>query len=159
DANLQELERIKEIFGRRKHVAPIYSSDRASKLPITAWMQEQFLRQLTRPEEVRLRDEGPLPKERRPDFDHTARQKRQFERRVASTKKLMRDSENRRQEYFWTPVAKTLVGQWDTAMKPYRDHLWEEVIGKLPPPSKPVNPQTRAIYDEPKWKGYEVVLD
>jgi dienelactone hydrolase len=178
DANLQELERIKEIFGRRKHAAPIYSSDRASKLPSTAWMQEQFLQQLTRPAELRLREDGPLPAkkgsgvvsvepksggnqsaETTPDPFFAARQKRRFDQLVAFTQKLMRDSESRRQEYFWTPVAKTPAAQWDAAMKPYRDHLWEEVIGKLPPPSEPVNPRSRALYDEPKWKGYEVVLD
>jgi len=159
DGNLQELERIKDIFGRRKHAAPIYSSDRASKLPSTAWMQEQFLQQLARPAEVRLQDDGPLPKDRRADFDAAGRQRRQFDQLVAFTQKLMRDAESRRQEYFWTPVAKTPAAQWDAAMKPYRDHLWDEVIGKLPAPTEPVNAQSRAIYDEPKWKGYEVVLD
>jgi len=33
------------------------------------------------------------------------------------------------------------------------------VIGRLPPPSLPANPRTRLIYDEPKFRGYEVVLD
>ena len=30
---------------------------------------------------------------------------------------------------------------------------------KLPAPTLPANPQSRPIYDEPKWKGYEVTLD
>ena len=34
-----------------------------------------------------------------------------------------------------------------------------EVIGKLPDPTMPLNPRTRQVYDEPKWTGYEVVLD
>src|SRR5947209_2791025 len=29
----------------------------------------------------------------------------------------------------------------------------------MPPPSVPANPRTRLIYDEPKFRGYEVVLD
>ena len=41
----------------------------------------------------------------------------------------------------------------------YRDYLWDEVIGRCPPPSVPTNPRTRLIYDEPGFKGYEVVLD
>jgi dienelactone hydrolase len=159
DATLRELDRIKEIFDRRKHAGPLFSSDRAAKLPSTAWMQEQFLQQLTRSVDVHLQEDGPVPKERRADFSPAARQKRQFDQLVAFTQKLMRDSENRRQEYFWAPVAKTPAGKWDAAMKPYRDHLWEEVIGKLPPPTEPANPQSRAIYDAPKWNGYEVVLD
>jgi hypothetical protein len=40
-----------------------------------------------------------------------------------------------------------------------RDYLWDEVIGRSPPPSVPANPRTRLIYDEPNWKGYEVMLD
>ena len=31
--------------------------------------------------------------------------------------------------------------------------------GRCPAPDVPANPRTRLIYDEPKWKGYEVVLD
>ena len=42
---------------------------------------------------------------------------------------------------------------------PFRKQLWEEVIGKLPDPTEPMNPRTRQVYDEPKWKGYEVTLD
>ena len=34
-----------------------------------------------------------------------------------------------------------------------------EVIGKLPEPTMPLNPRTRQVYDEPKWTGYEVMLD
>ncbi len=37
--------------------------------------------------------------------------------------------------------------------------FWEEVIGRLPDPDLPMNPRTRLIYDEPKFKGYEVMLD
>ena len=33
------------------------------------------------------------------------------------------------------------------------------MIGRLPSPSLPANPRTRLIYDEPKFRGYEVVLD
>ena len=40
-----------------------------------------------------------------------------------------------------------------------RDYIWDEVIGRLPDPSVPANPRTRLIYDEPKFRGYEVMLD
>ena len=33
------------------------------------------------------------------------------------------------------------------------------MIGTLPEPTLPLNPRTRQVYDEPKWTGYEVVLD
>ena len=41
----------------------------------------------------------------------------------------------------------------------HRDYIWDEVIGRLPSPSQAANPRTRQIYDEPKFKGYEVMLD
>ena len=41
----------------------------------------------------------------------------------------------------------------------YRDYIWDEVIGRLPDPALPANPRTRLIYDEPKFRGYEVMLD
>jgi predicted peptidase len=40
-----------------------------------------------------------------------------------------------------------------------RNSIWEEVIGRLPDPSVPANPRTRLIFDEPKFRGYEVMLD
>ena len=42
---------------------------------------------------------------------------------------------------------------------PLGDTVWNEVIGRLPDPSLPPNPRTRLIYDEPKFRGYEVTLD
>jgi cephalosporin-C deacetylase-like acetyl esterase len=51
------------------------------------------------------------------------------------------------------------VAKFEQSTKPYRDYFHEEIIGKLPPPTKPMNPRSRLIYETPKWKGYEVVLD
>ena len=41
----------------------------------------------------------------------------------------------------------------------HRDYIWSEVIGRLPDPSLPPNPRARQIYDTPKFRGYEVMLD
>jgi len=70
----------------------------------------------------------------------------------------MREGEVRRQE-FWPRADRSSVQKWTETCKPYRDYFWKESIGKLPPSSEPPNPQTRQVYDEPKWKGYEVTLD
>jgi cephalosporin-C deacetylase-like acetyl esterase len=40
-----------------------------------------------------------------------------------------------------------------------RESIWNEVIGRLPDPSVPANPRTRLIVDQPKYRGYEVMLD
>jgi dienelactone hydrolase len=92
-------------------------------------------------------------------FDPAPRQKRQFEQLVAFTEQLMRDSERRRQETFWSKIDTSSLEKYQASTRRFRDQFWEEVIGKLPAPTEPMNPCSRLAYDEPKWKGYEVTLD
>lgn len=91
------------------------------------------------------RSSGPTPKiiSAAPD-----RQKRQFDEIVSHVQTLVRQSPERRAE-LWTKL--------DVPSK--RNLIWEELIGRMPDPSIPGNPRTRRIYDEPKFVGYEVVLD
>ena len=49
--------------------------------------------------------------------------------------------------------------KWQSSTKFYRDYIWSEVIGRMPDPDAPAHPRTRLIYDQPKFRGYEVVLD
>ena len=100
---------------------------------------------------------GP-PKQRRNSFDPEARLKRQFEQLLEHTQYLMREAEFRRVE-LWSRADAKNVDTWRESCRWYRDYLWDEVIGRLPPATVPANPRTRLIYDEPKFKGYEVVLD
>ncbi|HEY2146768.1 MAG TPA: hypothetical protein VGH32_02450 [Pirellulales bacterium] len=95
----------------------------------------------------------------RKNFDPGERQHRQFDQLVAFTQKLLRESEERRNETFWSKLDTTSLGKYEASTVPLRKRLWEEVIGKLPDPEIAANPRTRQVYDEPKWKGYEVVLD
>jgi dienelactone hydrolase len=132
-----------------------------------------------------LRGEGTPPVDNRPNYDPQTRLQRQFNNMVSFTQALIRKSPDRRKE-FWAKANSTWPGeptpgsererdmlpsealeaqwansakQWTDATKWYRDYIWEEVIGRLPSPSLPANPRTRLVYDEPKFKGYEVVLD
>ena len=45
------------------------------------------------------------------------------------------------------------------ASKRFRDHLHDEIIGRLEDPLLPPSPRSRQIYDREKWTGHEVVLD
>ncbi len=76
-----------------------------------------------------------------------ARRRRQFDELVEFTQKLVRLSPVRRAEFSKRPA------------REYRDYIWNEVIGRLPDPTLPANPRIRQIFDEPKYRGYEVVLD
>jgi dienelactone hydrolase len=102
---------------------------------------------------------GRPPADARKDFDPAPRQKRQFDQLVAFTQKLMRDSEQSRAETFWSKLETHGTGRFGISAAPFRKQLWEEVIGKLPEPTEPMNPRSRQIYDEPKWTGHEVTLD
>jgi dienelactone hydrolase len=103
---------------------------------------------------------GEPARDRRKDYDPGPRQKRQFDQLVAFTQKLLLESGDRRNETFWKKLDLSSLENYEKSTQPFRKQLWEEVIGKLPAPAKStMNPRSRQIYDEPKWKGYEVTLD
>jgi dienelactone hydrolase len=105
-----------------------------------------------------LKPPGKQPVDGRKGFDPDVREKRQFDQLVDFTQKVMRDSEYRRQDTFWSKLDVSSPEKYEASCRPLRDQLGD-VIGKLPPASAPINPLTRRILDEPKWQGYEVTLD
>ena len=106
----------------------------------------------------RLRPEGPAPHDSRENDDASNRMHRQLEQMVAYTQALIRQSPAKRIE-FWSKADSSSPERWKATAQPYRDYIWDEVIGRLPSPSLAANPRTRLIYDEPKVRGYEVMLD
>ncbi|MBI3407602.1 MAG: hypothetical protein HY040_04510 [Planctomycetes bacterium] len=91
--------------------------------------------------------------------DPAPRQKSQFDELVDFTQKLLPASVQKRQDFFWSKLDTSSLEKFQKSQEPLRDYFHREIIGKLPEPSVPLNPRTRLIYDTPKWKGYEVVLD
>ncbi|MGI9071900.1 MAG: alpha/beta hydrolase family protein [Bryobacteraceae bacterium] len=91
-------------------------------------------------------------------IDGSERMHRQFNQLVAQTQAILRESPARRTE-FWSKADSSSPARWQQTTASYRDYIWKEVIGQLPAPSIPANPRTRLIYDEPKFRGYEVLLD
>jgi dienelactone hydrolase len=105
-----------------------------------------------------LKPLGSLSRDTRQSFDPAVRLKCQFDQLVGFTQALIRKSPDRRKE-FWAKADNSSPERWKESTKFYRDYIWDEVIGRLPSPSLPANARTRLIYDAPKFKGYEVVLD
>lgn len=91
-------------------------------------------------------------------FDSLPRLRRQFDQMVAFTQALIRKSPDRREE-FWKDADDSSLAAWEKSTGRYKQYVWEEVIGRMPSPTAPLNPRTRLIFDEPRFKGYEVVLD
>ena len=98
------------------------------------------------------------PRDLRANFDSSLRLHRQFDQLVAHTQNLIRASGQKRAA-FWSRADATSIEKWKQTTQPLRDYIWDEVIGRLPDPSVPANPQSRLIFDEPKYRGYEVMLD
>ncbi len=90
--------------------------------------------------------------------DQTGRMRRQFTQIVDYNHDLVQESQNRRAE-FWLASDASSVDAWTGSTRFYRDYIWDEVIGRLPNPDRPVRPRTRQIYDHADFTGYEVVLD
>ena len=93
------------------------------------------------------------------DFDYEARQKRQFTQLVNLTQRFLREAASRRQQFFWEKTDTSSLAKWEETCTDAKAYFWDEVIGRCPAPDVPANSRTRLIYDEPRWKGYEVVLD
>ncbi|HEV3083297.1 MAG TPA: dienelactone hydrolase family protein [Gemmataceae bacterium] len=84
--------------------------------------------------------------------------KRQFDQFVEYTQHLIREGEYTRRA-FWAKADRSSVANWQKTIEPYRDYFDREVIGRFDEELLPPNVRTRKIYDEPKYTGYEVVMD
>ena len=151
-----EVERARKLTAGLKAASPVRLVGGGTGRPGSAEVLQAFLGSLD-PKRT-LAALGTEPKDQRKQFDPQARQKRQFDQLVEHVQHLMREGEFRRRE-LWAKADGSSVRRWQETARPYRDMLWREVIGKLPDPAVPLHPRTRLVYDEPKYRGYEVVLD
>lgn len=110
-------------------------------------------------EDVHIDKNHALKLEAAEPFEAEARQQRQFMQLVNLTQRFLREAATRRQDFFWNKTDTSSLTKWEETCAEAKTYFWDEVIGRCPPPDVPANPRTRLIYDEPKWKGYEIVLD
>jgi dienelactone hydrolase len=123
----------------------------------------------------KLKQPGKAPADSRVAFDSGAQQHRQIKELEDYSQRLLRESELMRAEFFWDKVNTNSVHDWEAVCAPFKQILWEEVIGRLPAPALPINPRTRRMEATPAekhsegsqgeragakgWTGYDVVLD
>jgi cephalosporin-C deacetylase-like acetyl esterase len=86
-----------------------------------------------------------------------ARQKRQVEELQRHVQNLLRLSPKVRDQK-WAAADRSSVDKWVETAKPLRDWTYNELIGRLPEPTMPLNPRSRKIIDTDEMTGYEVVL-
>ena len=107
---------------------------------------------------TRMSPAGRPPIDRRRNFDPSVRLHGQFDELVKFTQLLVQRSPQRRAE-FWSKADASSPERWRQSTRPQRDYIWQEVIGRVAAVYLPPNVRTRLIYDEPRYRGYEVVLD
>jgi dienelactone hydrolase len=158
EAVKSEVERARPFFSglQAERKLQLIASDGGRGLPGSETAVQAFFSSLVTGGQL-LPVEGPPTNPNTID-DPTPRFERQFQEMVDFTQALVRKSPDRRKE-FWSKADISSIQGWASTTKFYRDYVWDEVIGRLPPPSEPPNPRSRRILDAPKFSGYEVKLD
>jgi hypothetical protein len=90
--------------------------------------------------------------------DESARQARQFRNLLDDTQHLMRQAQKARGEY-WKKADISTAEKFAASAAAYREALWTDHVGKLPPATVTPNPRSRPLYDTPAFTGWEVMLD
>jgi len=90
--------------------------------------------------------------------DGEARTKRQYLQILEDTQVLTRESDLSRRE-FWKKADFKNLAAFTNSASWYRDHFWDEIIGRLPKALLAPNPRSRFLYETNGYRGYEVVLD
>jgi hypothetical protein len=116
----------------------------------------RFLAQLNPGHE--LAAPGQSPEQLCKDFDPQPRLKRQVEQMQEFTQSLVRESEYVRRA-FWAKADPSSLEKWRQSTQAYRDYFATDVIGRFDNAILPPNARSRQVYDEPKYTGYEVMLD
>jgi putative membrane-bound dehydrogenase-like protein len=91
--------------------------------------------------------------------DARKRMKRQLDQLLEDTQGLLRRSEVVRNESFWQKTDRRSLDAFQRSTAPLREGFVENVIGRFDTPFLPPHPRSRLVYDEPRYRGYEVVLD
>jgi len=87
--------------------------------------------------------------------DRERRQGAELQRHVQD---LMRLSPKVRDKV-WTKGDRSSLEKWEETSGSLRDWVYDELIGRLPDPTMPMNPKSRLVLDEPEYLGYEITLD
>jgi dienelactone hydrolase len=91
-------------------------------------------------------------------IDAAAVQKRQVAEAIEFTQKALRKSYKTRDKLF-AQADRSSLDKYVATSDKLREHVYQDLIGKLPDPTMAPNPRTRKVLDEKEFTAYEVVLD
>ena len=101
---------------------------------------------------------GDPPKHLRSRFDPAVRHRRQVHELDRHSQWLLRESPYVRKEFF-KKLDTSSLEKYEQSVEWYRDYFHDEVVGRFALPAMEPNVRSRKAYDQPKWTGYEVVMD
>lgn len=107
----------------------------------------------------RLRPPDQPPRDLRPEFDPSERQRRAVAELVAHTQRLFRRAERARREFFWARLKTDSLASFAASTRPLREFLSTEILGVFTNAPGPMNARSRRFAQEARWNGYEVTLD
>ncbi|MGB9689353.1 dienelactone hydrolase family protein [Thermogutta sp.] len=87
--------------------------------------------------------------------DRVQRQIDELDRHIQTF--LEQSSDVRRQ--FWSRLDTSSLAKFTETVEWYRRYFYDEIIGRIDLALSAPNPRSRRVYEQPKWTGYEVVLD
>jgi dienelactone hydrolase len=154
----RELQRARQMVAPLKSapwVELVESGDGAGPYGSAAALQKFFYAISSVPKLAPL---GKTPQGRRPGFDPQARQTRQVYELMRHNQWLLGQSADVRKKYFGQLDTSSLE-KFQATIEPYRKAFYEDTIGRFDLPLLPPAVRSRKTYDEPKWTGYEVVMD
>lgn len=89
--------------------------------------------------------------------DVDSRMRRQVNQLVDFSQRLVRSSRDERNR-FWSKADASSVERWQSTTGPYREYLWNEVIGRLPPACEPLRALTRKRGETARYVEWEVQI-
>ncbi|MCC6509985.1 MAG: dienelactone hydrolase family protein [Pirellulaceae bacterium] len=60
---------------------------------------------------------------------------------------------------YWKDLKTDSLDSFKATVEPYREKFAKDVIGRWDMPLSAPQPRSRLVYEQPKWLGYEVVMD
>lgn len=104
-----------------------------------------------------LGTEPPEPTSR--TVDPASRQAGQIAELDRHNQALLRNAIWTRKQQFWDQLDTSSLEAYRQSIEPFREHFYDDVIGRFPQSLEPAAPRTRLIDETDAWRRYEVVLD
>lgn len=101
---------------------------------------------------------GAVPASTESKVDSAARQLQQLHELDRHSQQLLEESPYVRQA-FMSKVDPSSLAKFQQTIEPYRTTFRDDVIGRFVEQPLSPNVRSRKVYDEPKYTGYEVVMD